>query len=71
MRKPASKANPSHGSQTSAVEAAAAEHAAAEEQALAAFGLWMDGELEQLVARWVHLAAPNATRRERALRRTL
>jgi hypothetical protein len=27
-----------------------------------AFGEWMDGELEKLVARWVHLAAPNASR---------
>jgi hypothetical protein len=26
------------------------------------FGLWMDAELEKLVARWVHLAAPNASR---------
>lgn len=23
---------------------------------------WMDAELEKLVARWVHLAAPNASR---------
>jgi hypothetical protein len=26
------------------------------------FGAWMDGELEKLVARWIHLAAPNASR---------
>jgi hypothetical protein len=31
------------------------------------FGLWMDAELEKLVARWIHLAAPNASR---SLRRT-
>jgi hypothetical protein len=29
------------------------------------FGLWMDAELEKLVARWVHLAAPNASRLNR------
>ena len=27
-----------------------------------AFGLWMDSELDKLVARWIHLAAPNASR---------
>lgn len=32
------------------------------------FGEWLDGELEKLVARWIHLAAPNADRRERSLR---
>ena len=26
------------------------------------FNRWMDGELEALVARWVHAAAPNASR---------
>lgn len=35
----------------------------------APFGSWLDDELAKLVARWAHLAAPNATRRERALRR--
>jgi hypothetical protein len=30
-----------------------------------AFGLWLDLELEKLVARWAHLAAPNATRSKR------
>jgi hypothetical protein len=30
-----------------------------------AFGLWMDGELDKLVARWIHLAAPNASRPSR------
>ncbi len=29
-------------------------------QALADFELWLDGELQQLVARWSHLAAPGA-----------
>jgi hypothetical protein len=28
----------------------------------AEFGLWLDGELDALVARWVHLAAPRAGR---------
>jgi hypothetical protein len=35
----------------------------AEEKALEQFGAWFDGELEQLVARWIHLAAPNASKR--------
>lgn len=26
------------------------------------FAQWMDGELEKLVARWLHLAAPRASR---------
>jgi hypothetical protein len=34
------------------------------------FGSWLDDELAKLVARWIHLAAPNANRRERALRRS-
>jgi hypothetical protein len=29
------------------------------------FDEWMDGELEILVARWIHTAAPNANRLER------
>ena len=32
------------------------------------FAAWMDEQLEQLVARWSHLAAPNASLRERAIR---
>jgi len=28
----------------------------------AIFAEWMDAELEKLVAKWIHLAAPNATR---------
>jgi hypothetical protein len=36
------------------------EIATAEEMALKAFDAWMDRQLEVLVARWVHLAAPNA-----------
>ena len=43
----------------------------AEEQALAAFGQWMDAELEKLVARWIHLAAPNAQRPARISRPSL
>ena len=27
-----------------------------------AFSRWIDAELELLVSRWIHLAAPNATR---------
>ncbi len=71
MRKQPTSGNEKHGYQSSATEAQVAELSAAEEQALEQFGLWLDGELEALVARWIHLAAPNASKRERALRRTL
>lgn len=33
---------------------------------LAPFAAWLDDELEKLVSRWIHLASPNAGRRERA-----
>jgi hypothetical protein len=69
MRK--GKANSSSGHQTAALDTANPEFSEAEEQALNEFSQWMDGELEQLVARWAHLAAPNASRRARALRRTI
>ncbi len=69
MRK--AQANLNHGSQTAAIETEAAQFSAAEELALNEFGRWLDGELEQLVARWIHLAAPNASRRERNLRRMI
>ena len=69
MRRP--KMNLNHGFQSEATETQVAEFSAAEEQALADFGRWLDAELDVLVARWIHLAAPNASRRERALRRTL
>ncbi len=41
------------------------------EEVLATFELWMDSELEALTARWIHLAAPNASRssRDRSSRR--
>lgn len=32
------------------------------------FATWLDQQLEQLVSRWSHLAAPNALLRERAIR---
>jgi hypothetical protein len=35
----------------------------------APFGRWLDGELEKLVARWAHLAAPASARRDQVLRR--
>jgi len=35
---------------------------AAEEQAIEHFATWLDVELEKLVARWSHLAAPKAGR---------
>jgi hypothetical protein len=31
-------------------------------RSFADFDHWMDGQLEQLVARWIHTAAPNAGR---------
>lgn len=34
----------------------------AEPQTLAEFDIWMDDQLESLVARWIHTAAPNAGR---------
>lgn len=71
MRNQPTGGNEKHGHQSAATEAQVAEFNAAEEQALEHFGLWLDGELETLVARWIHLAAPNASKRERALRRTL
>ncbi len=43
----------------------------AEEQAYEAFGQWMDAELDKLVARWIHLAAPNAPRPPRISRPSL
>ena len=46
-------------------ESVATPTTAAEEQALEVFGQWMDSELEKLVARWIHLAAPNAQRPSR------
>ena len=36
----------------------------AESPSFAAFDQWIDEQLAQLVARWVHLAAPNADRAE-------
>jgi hypothetical protein len=67
MRRPQTNLN--HGHRSSAIETEVVRLTAAEEQALAEFGRWLDGELDQLVARWIHLAAPNAARRERATRR--
>ena len=34
----------------------------------APFGRWLDGELEKLVGRWIHLAAPAASRRKQVFR---
>jgi hypothetical protein len=67
MRRPHTNLN--HGHRSAAIETEVAQLTAAEEQALAEFGHWLDGELDRLVARWIHLAAPNASRRERAARR--
>ncbi len=41
-------------------------------ESFAAFDQWMDEQLEELVATWIHSAAPNASRssrREMALKR--
>lgn len=32
------------------------------------FGTWLDGQLRELVDKWLPLAAPNASRRERVIR---
>jgi hypothetical protein len=47
---------------TSAALASLEVLSAAEEKALADFDCWMDRELEKLVARWSHLASPNAAK---------
>ncbi len=60
---PRPETNKDHGFRTSAVEASLVAMTAAEEKALAEFSCWMDSELEKLVARWSHLAAPNAAKR--------
>jgi hypothetical protein len=36
-----------------------------ESQSFDVFDQWMDLQLEQLVARWIHTAAPNASRVQR------
>jgi len=38
----------------------------AESKSFTDFGLWMDAELDRLVARWIHTAAPNASRSVRS-----
>lgn len=55
-----SEENRSRGSEPDPIPAATAK-----ERALEAFGQWLDEELEKLVARWVHLAAPRAGRNVR------
>ncbi len=37
----------------------------AETQSFVAFDQWMDAQLDQLVAQWIHTAAPNASRPDR------
>jgi hypothetical protein len=39
-----------------------------EEARYEVFGEWLDVELEKLVARWIHLAAPNASRPSRKIK---
>lgn len=41
----------------------------AESKTFVAFDQWMDEQLDQLVARWIHTAAPNATRFDRLQKR--
>jgi hypothetical protein len=43
--------------------------AVAEVRSYPAFDQWMDAQLELLVARWIHTAAPNANRLDRAQQR--
>jgi hypothetical protein len=40
----------------------------ASDEVYAPFAAWLDVKLDELVAKWVHLAAPNASCRERAIR---
>jgi hypothetical protein len=54
--------NDSDKVRTSAALASLEILSASEEKALADFDCWMDGELEKLVARWSHLASPNASK---------
>jgi len=37
----------------------------AESESFVAFDLWMDAQLDRLVAQWIHTAAPNASRPDR------
>jgi|GEM_PF-2950650 len=60
---PRSDTNKNHGYRSSALEANLVAMTAAEEKALAEFDCYMDVELEKLVAKWSHLAAPNAAKR--------
>jgi hypothetical protein len=39
----------------------------AADEVYAPYAAWLDGKLEELVAKWSHLAAPNASLRERAI----
>jgi hypothetical protein len=41
----------------------------AESKSFVDFDQWMDCQLEQLVAQWIHTAAPNAQRADRHSRR--
>jgi hypothetical protein len=38
------------------------------DEVYAPFATWLDARLDELVAKWGHLAAPNASSRERAIR---
>ncbi|HEX4132344.1 MAG TPA: hypothetical protein VHZ24_20095 [Pirellulales bacterium] len=66
---PRNGSNPENESALVVADATAREEA--EERALAAFGLWFDAECDRLVARWIHLAAPNAQRPQNLRRRGL
>lgn len=39
-----------------------------DQAACAPFAAWLDGELDKLVSRWIHLASPRASRCDRAFR---
>ena len=56
MNKPTDQNN-----RLSAEDHAAIQAAEVEDSRYDVFGEWLDGELEKLVARWIHLAAPNAS----------
>jgi hypothetical protein len=56
MNKPTYQSN-----RLSAEDHAAIQAAETEDARYDVFGEWLDAELEKLVSRWIHLAAPNAS----------
>jgi hypothetical protein len=53
---------PNFSLESSAARKVATTMVVAETESFVAFDQWMTGELDQLVAKWAHTAAPNALR---------